>query len=168
MLFRKNWLWGTLLTFLLIIIITGIIFARSRYVASLPIEILLSSPVSPGGNIYINGGIAVPGYYSFSSGDTINDLIQAAGGITTQTDPTYLELRIHVVNENHSQKININRADEWLLQALPGIGETLAKRIIDYRLQNGPFPEISSIKKISGIGESEFNKIKDLITTSGE
>jgi competence protein ComEA len=164
----KNWLRGILLLFLLIITITGIIFARCQYIASLPVEISLSSPVSATGTVYIDGGIAVPGYYPFFSGDTINDLIQAAGGTNDQADFTNLKLYIPLEHENYAQKIDINRADAWLLQALPGIGDTLAKRIIDYRQQNGPFPDISSIKNISGIGEGEFSRIKEFITASGK
>ena len=46
---------------------------------------------------------------------------------------------------------------------LPGIGESRAKDIIDYRQKNGKFKSISDIKKISGIKDAAFDKIKDLI-----
>jgi competence protein ComEA len=165
---NKYWLQTILIIVLLAVIVTGIIIARSRFVTSLPVEISINSNTFPDGTIYIGGDINVPGYYPYAAGDTISDLIQAAGGVNAQTDITNLELHIHLMDDNNTQKININRADVWLLQALPGIGVTLAQRIIDYRLQNGLFPDISSIKNISGIGESEFNRIKELITVSGE
>ncbi|MBI2673980.1 MAG: helix-hairpin-helix domain-containing protein [Candidatus Zambryskibacteria bacterium] len=60
--------------------------------------------------------------------------------------------------------ININTAGSDELQTLNGIGPAYAQRIIDYRTQNGPFTTIDDIKKVSGIGEVTFSKIKDYIT----
>nr|WP_277998961.1 ComEA family DNA-binding protein [Moorella sulfitireducens] len=61
-------------------------------------------------------------------------------------------------------KININTAGLAELDSLPGIGPTLAQRIIDYRNQKGPFRTIEDLQNVSGIGPSRFNDIKDLIT----
>ena len=63
-----------------------------------------------------------------------------------------------------SQTININKATETELQTLPGIGASLASRIIDYRSQNGKFGSIEEIKNVNGIGDSKFENIKDLIS----
>ncbi|MCK4388321.1 MAG: helix-hairpin-helix domain-containing protein, partial [Dehalococcoidia bacterium] len=57
-------------------------------------------------------------------------------------------------------------AEPWLLETLPGIGEVLAQRIVDYRSENGPFKRIEDLLKVSGIGEATFEKIKDYITVS--
>ncbi|MBE0481779.1 MAG: ComEA family DNA-binding protein, partial [Dehalococcoidia bacterium] len=62
------------------------------------------------------------------------------------------------------QRVNINTAEAWLLKALPGIGDTLAGRIIAYRAENGPFQEIHDLKNVEGIGTATFEKLKDLIT----
>ena len=59
--------------------------------------------------------------------------------------------------------VNINTATLQELEALPGIGPTLAQRIIDYRDQNG-FSAIEDIMNVSGIGQSIFDEIKNLIT----
>ena len=60
--------------------------------------------------------------------------------------------------------ININTASLEELDSLPGIGPTIAQRIIDYRDENGPFNTIEDIQNVSGIGPSTFDEIKDLIT----
>ena len=61
-------------------------------------------------------------------------------------------------------KISINTATKEELMTLTGIGETKAKDIISYREKNGPFKTIEDIKKVSGIGDSLFAKIKENIT----
>lgn len=63
-----------------------------------------------------------------------------------------------------NNKININKASIEELMLLPSIGEAKAQAIIDYRNSVGIFNEIDDIKKVSGIGDSLFDKIKDLIT----
>lgn len=58
--------------------------------------------------------------------------------------------------------VNINTATEDELKTLPGIGDVTAKAIIDYR-NSTPFETIEDIKKVTGIGDSKFNRIKDYI-----
>ena len=62
-----------------------------------------------------------------------------------------------------SNKININTATQTELETLPGIGPSTAIKIINYRKENGKFANIEDIKKVSGIGDSKYAKIKDLI-----
>lgn len=64
---------------------------------------------------------------------------------------------------NNGQKININNADLSKLDELPGIGPSTAKKIIQYREENGNFSNIEELKNVSGIGETKFEKIKELI-----
>lgn len=68
------------------------------------------------------------------------------------------------IEEKESSKlININEATKEQLMSLPNIGESKADSIIEYR-KNFKFETIEQIKEISGIGDSLFEKIKDLIT----
>jgi len=68
-------------------------------------------------------------------------------------------------SQNSGGKVNINTASvEELDKALPGIGPTLAQRIVDYREQHGPFRSPEDLKNVSGIGERRFEQIKDLVT----
>lgn len=64
----------------------------------------------------------------------------------------------------NTELVNINTATLDELNSLPGIGPTLAQRIIDYRTENGNFSTIEDLMNVSGIGVSTFEDIKDLIT----
>ncbi len=61
-------------------------------------------------------------------------------------------------------KININTASAQQLDELPGIGEAISRRIVEYRRQNGEFESLEELMAVSGIGESLFAKIKAYIT----
>ena len=66
-------------------------------------------------------------------------------------------------NNSRSSIVNINTANETELEELPGIGASIAGRIIEYRNKNGKFKSIEDIKNVTGIGDSKFEKIKSLI-----
>ena len=68
--------------------------------------------------------------------------------------------------DSHIQtgKININTADVDELISLPGIGETKARAIIEYREAYGGFVSTEEIMEVKGIGQSTYEKIKELIT----
>lgn len=59
--------------------------------------------------------------------------------------------------------VNINTATQTELETLPGIGTSTALKIINYRNENGKFTSIEDIKNVSGIGESKFEAIRELI-----
>lgn len=59
--------------------------------------------------------------------------------------------------------VNINTASREELMSLPGIGESKADAVIEYRLSNS-FKSIMDIKNVTGIKDGVFNQIKDLIT----
>ena len=63
--------------------------------------------------------------------------------------------------------LDVNMATKAELMALPGIGETLAQRILDYRIAHGPFSRPEELMNVSGIGAGKLEPILDLITTGG-
>lgn len=67
-------------------------------------------------------------------------------------------------DNNKKSKININTATKTDFETLPGIGESTALKIIEYRKEKGKFKLKEDIKQVNGIGDSKFNKIKELIT----
>jgi competence protein ComEA len=58
------------------------------------------------------------------------------------------------------QTLDINTASESELTQLPGVGPTLARRIVDYRQANGPFSTIDDLQNVSGVGASTFAKME--------
>ncbi|WP_019120006.1 ComEA family DNA-binding protein [Brevibacillus massiliensis] len=60
-------------------------------------------------------------------------------------------------------KVNLNTATQEQLMTLPGIGETRAQAILAYREQHGPFSSPEQLKKVSGIGNSTYDRLKDKI-----
>ena len=153
--------------------------------------------------IHVTGEVKNPGVVKVKQGSRIEDIIEAAGGLTENADITNVNLAFEVEDgmkiripsndegnenegniiehyitqdsgkgvivsedkssENLSLVININTANETELEQLPGIGASIAGRIIDYRNKNGKFKAIEDIKNVTGIGETKFEKIKDLI-----
>lgn len=65
--------------------------------------------------------------------------------------------------EEASGRLDLNSASAMELQTIPGIGEVLSQRIIEYRDANGDFHTVQELMNIKGIGEKTFAKIKDYV-----
>ncbi|WP_130863735.1 helix-hairpin-helix domain-containing protein [Bacilliculturomica massiliensis] len=65
-----------------------------------------------------------------------------------------------------AKKININTADSSELQTLNGVGPSTARRILDYRRENGRFRAIDELKNVKGIGDKTFQKLKESISVT--
>ncbi len=67
-------------------------------------------------------------------------------------------------NSKEGEKVNINEAMQTELEELPGIGPSLASRIIEYRETNGEFEKIEDLQNVKGIGDAKFNDIRDKVS----
>lgn len=73
--------------------------------------------------------------------------------------------RVSNPGNNPAAAININTANKTELERLPNIGETLARRIVEFREQNGPFRRPENLLLVDGISEKRFQEIRPLIKT---
>ena len=134
-----------------------------RWSPGSPIEIS-TTPAVKLETIHLDGAVTNPGVYPLASSDTVETLLQAAGGATPSANLSGIRFYVPSAGNAGAQRININSADVWLLKALPGIGDVLAQRIITYREQKGPFRSTSDLLKVQGFGAATYQRIKDLVT----
>ncbi len=143
--------------------------------------------------VYICGSVKDPDVYEMEDGERVVDLLEKAGGPTDEACLDVVNLaqilidgqRIYIPSneeitsgstlffsgndylDNNSLEavvININRATCKELESLPGIGEVIAKNIVDYREKYGLFTKEEDLKNVKGIGEKKYETIKDMIT----
>lgn len=62
-----------------------------------------------------------------------------------------------------SKVVNINTAGQTELESLPGVGPSLAKKILEFRQKNGGFKAPADLMAVQGIGEKKFEQLKSLI-----
>ncbi len=143
--------------------------------------------------VYVTGEVNKPGVIELNKGDRIEDAINATGGVTKQADLNKVNLaysledgqKIYIPNVNdledieyitkenatgvieggskQTDKININTDNINELTNLPGVGQALAQKIINYRKENGDFKKIEDLKNVSGIGDKKFESLRDYI-----
>jgi competence protein ComEA len=152
-----------------------------------PIELLPPPTVGPI-QVHVAGAVGEPGVVSLASGSIVEQAIAAAGGPTGDADLSRLNLaerlqagqQVYVPlslptdapagddgptsDANPMGRININTATESQLEQLPGIGPSLASKLVEYRLQHGLFQEAEELLLVSGIGPAKLDQIRDLIT----
>ena len=135
--------------------------------------------------VHVQGEVKKPGIVEIEENSRVIDAIEKAGGLTEKANLRNINLaekvidgtKIYIPNdleeernieenienkkkdENKEIKVNINNATQTELESIPGIGPTTARKIIEYRKENGKFKSIEGLKEISGIGE---NKLKNM------
>lgn len=138
--------------------------------------------------IDIKGAVRSPGVYKLPLDARVQDVVKTAGGLTEEADSSKLnlaeklkdEMSIYVykkgeqgsetsssggeqAGETAEEKININTASTSDLQTVPGIGESKATAIIEYREKEGLFQTIEDLQNVTGIGEKTIEKLKEYL-----
>lgn len=146
--------------------------------------------------VQVGGAVLRPGVYALPQGSRVRDAIDAAGGLLADANTEKINLADLLNDgqklvipgasgvsgegsefvpadeeeltdtQSPDYLIDINYATAEELETLPGIGPTLAMRIVQYRDEHGPFQTIEDIMNVSGIGQSTFDLIKDYIYVS--
>jgi competence protein ComEA len=134
------------------------------------------------------GAVVHPGVYELHAGSRVTDLIDAAGGPTPDADVDRLNLAAPIVDGERvyvprvgevvaatdaavsgasgeaSGPLDLNTATLEQLDALPGVGPTTAKAIIDERERRGGFRSVDDLLDVRGIGPAKLDAIRDLVT----
>ena len=148
-----------------------------------------STPTAAFAIVYISGAVQQPDVYQVPVAARVKDVILAAGGLTEDAAIDDINLAEHVADAQHIHirrqgesppspssptdsateatkdgLLNLNTASAADLDSLPGIGQSLAERIVEYRTTNGPFQSTEDLQKVKGIGPALFAKLAPLIT----
>ena len=123
--------------------------------------------------VTIDGEVSKPGVYELPPYSSLEDLLEVSG-VTDESDLSVIndqsilkdkdKIIIPKYEDTIHQKISINTATKEDLILLPGVGESIANRIIEYRNTNGFYQELEDIMNVSGIGKSKFEKMKEYIS----
>lgn len=126
--------------------------------------------------VHIAGGVKNPGVYPIHPGMRLFEVVALAGGFLPNADQASINLARIVadgelilvtkagnINQNDAS-IHMNKATAAEFDTLPGIGPTLAGRIVNWRDTNGGFKSINDLRKVGGIGVKLFASIKDLVS----
>ncbi|QEV01676.1 ComEA family DNA-binding protein [Streptomyces viridifaciens] len=142
--------------------------------------------------IDVGGRVHLPGLHTLPGGSRVADALRAAGGPLPETDTRGLNLarvltdgeQILVGEQAQAPvpvqvpggagglpgagaprtPVSLNRATLEQLDALPGVGPTLAQRILAYRASHGSFRSIDQLRQVSGIGARTFAELRPLLT----
>jgi competence protein ComEA len=149
-------------------------------------------PPSPspaaGVTVQVAGKVRDPGVLTLPAGSRVNDAIKAAGGVRHGARTGLLNLARRLVDGEQiivgrpprrlptvlppapgavpgaAPVLDLNTATaDQLDQALPGVGEVLAARIIEFRATHGGFRRVAQLRDVSGIGEHVYAEVKDKV-----
>lgn len=151
-----------------------------------------AAPVPAGSMVHVAGAVRHPGVYELAPGARVVDAVEAAGGALADARLASVNLarpvtdgeQILVPDEDDAPPpspaaaaggagvlggavsgapVDLNSADQALLDTLPGVGPSTAAKIIADREANGPFTSAEDLRRVSGIGEKRFEALKDLV-----
>ena len=133
--------------------------------------------------VHVVGEVNLPGMYELKTDSRVIDAVMAAGGLTVSASECGVNLA-RVINDGEQlsipsitqgctssqsnslpgASISLNTAQSEQFDSLPGIGPTLAQRIVQYRDSHGGFTSLEQLNEVPGIGDKLFAGLKDLVT----
>lgn len=140
--------------------------------------------------ISVVGKVAAPGLITVPAGARVADAIDQAGGADRDADLLTVNLARRLTDGEQlyvgvpvppdmasspreagvgaaggrSGQVDLNHADQQLLETLPGVGEVTAQGILDWRAENGRFTAVEQLREVDGIGEKRFARLRDEVT----
>jgi competence protein ComEA len=115
--------------------------------------------------VSVSGAVERPGLYTVDASTSLADVLVLAAG--NQKTPSTVSIVIDPIEASQApQKIDLNHAEAWLLDALPGIGPDKAKAIVDYREHHGPFSCTDELTLVPGIGSATYESLREFITVT--
>ncbi len=158
----------TYLTFILFLIVTigaGLYCLDQRQPFGVDTQLVLSSSVdmtpTDSVNVIASDGLSNPGVYTLPVGNTLDEVIDMVvpdSGVAVE-----FVLRPADSAGIDPQRIDLNHAEPWLLEALPGIGEKRAAEIVRYREKHGGFTAPEELLFVQGIGPVTYEAVEDLV-----
>jgi len=131
--------------------------------------VLLDPPTNyePSGIVvHISGAVASPGLYMVDASTSLGDILGLAQAEHADTQHSLSLIIDATPGASASQRVHLNHADAWLLDALPGIGPDRAQAIVDYREQHGPFSSTQELLMVPGLGSSTYEGLKEFVTVT--
>ena len=120
--------------------------------------------------VYVCGAVENPGVYELPENSRVYEAVAMAGGMTEDGQMLRIPTMEEVAAAQEESESNvddglldINRASVADFMTLPGIGQSKAEALFQYREAHGRFSSIEEIMNVDGIKEGVFNKIKDSI-----
>ncbi|CAB4670743.1 unannotated protein [freshwater metagenome] len=190
---RKSWkVLGAIAIFALIVMAWFWFRGQPQQVSSIPVtpipQVSARSAVNNAMEatgvvvVHVAGSVRKPGLQRLPAGSRVADAISAAGGVTNTKARDSVNLaRILIDGEqivvgasntsmNSSngtpadRKVGLNSANQQQLETLPGVGPSLAQRILEYRSTHGGFRTIDELDDVAGIGPATLSRLRPLVS----
>jgi competence protein ComEA len=162
--------------------------ASEPEVASAPLEPVAAPPARRLLVVHVVGRVRRPGLYRLREGARIADAVRRAGGARRGADLAALNLAAPLVDgvqvlvparagtgvaspaatgstsDASVGPVSLSSATVDELDELPGIGPITAEKIVDYRLEHGPFGSVDDLDAVPGIGPARLEQLRELVT----
>jgi competence protein ComEA len=152
--------------------------------SSLPASESSNAPLSTTGLVVVHvaGAVKKPGLQRLPAGSRVAEAIKAAGGVTNSKVQDSVNLARLLIDGEQIMvgapvgaasglrggqiggKVSLNSANQQELETLPGVGPSLAQRIMEFRTLHGGFRSVDELDDIAGIGSATLSRLRPLVS----